>query len=121
MQPLVSTAICVPFDTQTQYRALVNDTTAFRAHLLDLHARHPELFPPDFASFHFHSIRTRFHLDLPVRRVRIPATRRVFLIRPSFLMPRSIGLTCDFAYPLRLRQWAVPFDFIAQGFGRDPM
>ena len=120
MEPSTHTAICVRFDSQDHYRELVNDTHAFRAHLLATHNEHPELFPYDFDTFHFHSMRTRVRLDLPIRRLRIPSTREVFAIRPSFLMPGAIGTTDDFAHPLNLKRWAVPNEVLAQIFERDP-
>ena len=120
MEPSTHTAICVRFDSQDHYRELVNDKLAFRAHLLAAHQAHPELFPSGFASFHFHSMRHRCRVDLPIRRVRLPQTRQVFAIRPSFLMPGAIGTTDEFAHPLNLKRWAVPNEVLSATFGRDP-
>ena len=120
MEPSTHTAICVRFDSQDHYRRIVNDTHAFRAHLLAIHRDHPELFPHDFDTFHFHSIRHRSRVDLSIRRVRLPASRQVLAIRPSFLMPGAIGTTDEFAHPLDLKRWAVPNEALARIFGRDP-
>ena len=120
MEPSTHTAICVRFDSQEHDRQIVNDTHAFRAHLLSVQHDHPELFPHDFETFHFHSMRHRCRVDLPIRRVHLPQTRQVFAIRPSLLMPGAIGTTDEFAHPLNLKRWAVPNDALSQTFGRDP-
>ena len=56
-----------------------------------------------------------------MRRIKLKATRRVFTVRPSFLLPYGIGRTEEVEKALFLRQWGVPFDALAYVFGRNAM
>ena len=114
--------ICVPFESEAHYAACVTNPERFRRHLCAVSARHPELFPEAFADgFVFHDLYRSSKLEVVLRRIKLTATRDVFLVRPAFLMPYLIGRTDDVERALYLRQWAVPFEALAYVFGRDAM
>lgn len=115
-------SICVPFESEAHYATCVADPDLFRAHLLAVFARHPELFPEDLAKgFACHDSYRSSKLEFVLRRIRLTSAGAVFLIRPSFLMPYLIGRTEEIERALYLRQWAVPFDALAYVFGRNAM
>jgi hypothetical protein len=115
-------SICVPFESEAHYVTCVADPQRFRRHLRGVFARHPEIFPAAFAEgFVFHDLYSSSKLNLVLRRIKVAATREVFLVRPSFLMPYLIGRTEEIERALYLRQWAVPFDALAYVFGRNAM
>lgn len=115
-------SICVPFESEAHYVTCVADPQRFRRHLRGVFARHPEIFPAAFAEgFVFHDLYSSSKLNLVLRRIKVAATREVFLVRPSFLMPYLIGRTDEIERALYLRQWAVPFDALAYVFGRNAM
>lgn len=106
---------------EAQYVALVDSPHAFRAHLNDSFAQHPELFPPDFSDgYELHSIRSSKKLDLRFRRIRINATRQVYLVRPCFVMPYCSARVSELENPLFLRLWGVSFDALSWCFERPP-
>lgn len=115
-------SICVPFESEAHYATCVADPDLFRAHLLAVVARHPELLPKDVATgFVFHDSYRSSKLELVLRRIKLTATGEVVLVRPSFVMPYLIGRTDEIERALYLRQWAVPFDALAHVFGRNAM
>jgi hypothetical protein len=115
-------SICVPFESEAHYASCVADPDLFRAHLLAVLARHPELLPKDVAAgFAFHDTYRSAKLELVLRRIKLTLTHEVFLVRPSFLMPYLIGRTEEIERALYLRQWGVPFDALAYVFGRNAM
>lgn len=117
-----SKTICMPFESEAQYAAYLEDKAAFRRHLEAVLADAPELFPPHMAEgFVFYGSYTSRKQQIALRRIQLSATGEVFQIRPSFLMPYGIGKTEDVEKALFLRQWDVPFDALAYVFGRDPM
>src|SRR5215207_1977631 len=77
--------ICLFFDSEAHYQACVADLTKYRAHLLQVHQRHPEIFPQAFSGgFSFHDrYRSRKQKDLVLRRIRLKQTGEVFTLRPS--------------------------------------
>jgi hypothetical protein len=54
-----------------------------------------------------------------LRRIKLKATQRVFILRPSFVMPYLIARTEEVEKALVWRQWGVPFTALAYVFGRD--
>ena len=119
MKPSQSTTICVPFESEDQYRCLVKDPVAFRAFLVTIYGLHPELFPRGFEDgFKFHDRRESQKLDIELRRIKIYSSGAVFLIRPSFIMPYCVARTEDIEHALYLRRWGVPYDALAHIFGR---
>ncbi len=58
---------------------------------------------------------------ISMRRIKLVKNGETYQVRPSFLMPYMIGRTDPVEKGLRLRQWAVPFEVIADLFSRDPM
>ena len=114
--------ICLPFPSEAQYRAYVDDPAQSRQSLTQMLRQYPELFPKDMdQDFTFHDSSTSVKQDLIVRRIKVKATGAVFALRPSFVMPSMIARTAEVEKALYLRQWGVPFDALAYVFGRDAM
>jgi hypothetical protein len=114
-------AICLPFDSEDHYRQIIDDLTKLRAFLLQTAQRSPELFPQDIQDgFTFHQRYTSTKLNLPLRRIKIKASGRVFLIRPSFVLPYMTSHVEPIEKALFLRRWGVSFEALAYVFGRDP-
>ena len=118
MEPSLSKTICLPFESEEQYRELVNTPAAYRVFLVTLYGVCPELFPQGFEDgFKFHDRRTSKKLDIDLRRIKIYSTGQAFLIRPSLIMPYCTAMTQDIEHALYLRRWGVPYDALAHVFG----
>lgn len=114
--------ICLPFASEAQYRAYVDDPAQYRQYLTQMLCQHPELFPKAMdQGYTFHDSYTSIKQDLIVRRIKLQTTGAVFTLRPSFVMPYMIARTAEVEKALYLRQWGVPFDALAYVFGRDAM
>jgi len=115
--------ICLPFESEADYQACLDDLTKYRRRLEDMRHRHPEIFPQAMAGgFSFHdSYRSRKQQGLRLRRIKLRQTGEVFTLRPSFVMPYLIARTEEVEKALYLRQWGVPFEALAYVFGRDAM
>jgi len=114
--------ICLPFTSEAQYRAYVDDPAQYRQYLTQMLHQYPELFPKGMdQDFTFHDSYVSIKQDLIVRRIKLKATGAVFALRPSFVMPYMIARTEEVEKALYLRQWGVPFDALAYVFGRDAM
>ena len=114
--------ICLPFPSEAQYRAYVDDTAQYRQSLTQMLRQYPELFPKDMdQGSTFHDASMLVKQDLIVRRITVQATGAVFALRPSFVMPSLIARTAEVEKALSLRQWGVPFDALASIFGRDAL
>jgi len=114
--------ICLPFPSEAQYRAYVDDTVQYRQYLTQMLCQHSALFPTAMdqgSTFHDYSMSLK--QDLAMRRIKVKATGAVFALRPSFVMPSMIARTAEVEKALYLRQWGVPFDALAYVFGRDAM
>jgi len=114
--------ICLPFASEAQYRAYVDDPAQYRQYLTQMRRQYPELFPTAMdQGFTFHDCYLSVKQDLSVRRIKVKATGAVFALRPSFVMPYMMARTEEVEKGLSLRQWGVPFDALAYAFGRDAM
>jgi hypothetical protein len=91
-----------------------------RQYLESLRQQRLELFPPGFEQgFVFKGTYHSKKQDIDLRRIKVSG--QTYQIRPSFLMPYLVARTGEVEKALYLRQWAVPFDALAQVFGRDAM
>lgn len=114
--------ICLPVESETQYRQIVPDPQAFRLFLGQTLNAHPELFPPQMLEgFHFHDFVHSLKQDLILRRIKLKANGDIYQIRPDFIMPYMVGKTHEMEKALYLCRFAVPFDAIAYVFGRNAM
>ena len=114
--------ICLPVESETQYRQIVLDHQAFRLFLGQALTAHPELFPPQMLEgFHFHDFVHSIKQDLTLRRIKLKANGGIYQIRPDFIMPYMVGKTHEMEKALYLCRFAVPFDAIAYVFGRNSM
>lgn len=112
--------ICVP-EMKEKYLSVIHDPALFRAWLLELFERLPELFPVGFeAGFEMKDLRTSRKLKIPLRRIRL-RNGECFTVRPSCVMPYLTALTEDVETGLFLRRFGVPFWAIARILGRNPM
>jgi hypothetical protein len=114
--------ICVPFETEAQYQECVADVAQYRAYLTTLLAQHPELFPQAMGQgYTFHDCYRSRKQGVGLRRIKLKASKAVFTLRPSFVLPYLSARTGEVEKALFLRQWGVPFAALAYVFGRDAM
>lgn len=114
--------ICVPFETEAQYQECVADVTKYRSYLTHLSIHHPELFPQAMGQgYTFHDHYHSRKQEVVLRRIKVKASKAVFTLRPSFVLPYCIARTDEVEKALFLRQWGVPFAALAYVFGRDAM
>lgn len=114
-------AICLWVQDEAQYLDFLEDTVAFRAHIDAVFERFPELFPSDFsAGYDFHDRRKSKRLGVTMRRIKLRESGKVYLLRPSFVMPYCTARVEDLEHPLYLRLWGVSFDALSHCFGRPP-
>ncbi|MFN0120435.1 MAG: hypothetical protein ACKV2V_08035 [Blastocatellia bacterium] len=112
--------ICLPFDSETQYDACVNDCGKYREFLTQRFHQYPELFPRGFdAGFHFHARYRLKKLNLFLRRIKVNSTGKVFTIRPSFIMPYGTGRTDEVWKPLLLHAEGASLETLVEVFGHD--
>jgi len=115
-------SICLPFESEAHYQTCAEDPQLFREWIEPLLTHYPELFPAAIASgFTFHDSYCSTKQQMRLRRIKIRATRAVFQIRPSFLLPYLVAKTEEVENALYLRHWGVPFEALAHVFGRNPM
>jgi hypothetical protein len=113
--------ICIPFESEEQYRRCIEETSACREHIESVAQRHLELFPPGFEKgFIFKGTYFSKKQDIVLRRIKLIANGDTFQLRPSFVMPYMVGRTEELDKALYLRQWGVPFDALAYVFGKNP-
>src|SRR5438128_11947757 len=87
---------CLPFASEAQYRAYVDDPAQYRQYLTQMLCQHPELFPKDMdQGYTFHDCYTSVKQDLTVRWIKLQATEAVFTLRPSFVMPYMMARTAE--------------------------
>jgi len=111
---------CVPFESEAHYPEGEADVAKYRAYLTTLHPQHPELFPQALGEGDTCPDRYQSRKQQGVlRRIKLKATQRVFILRPSFVMPYLIARTEEVEKALVWRQWGVPFTALAYVFGRD--
>ena len=80
--------ICLPFPSEAQYRAYVDDLAQYRQYLPQRLCQHPELFPTAMDhGYTLHDAYMSTKQDLVVRRIKVKATGAVFTLHPSFVMP----------------------------------
>lgn len=114
--------ICLPFASEAQYQACVDDVAQYRQYLAAQLTAHPELFPQAMrGGYCFHSAYELRKLGVVVRRIKLKATGVVFSLRPSFVLPYGVARTAEVEKALYLRQFGVPFTALAYVFGRDAM
>jgi hypothetical protein len=114
--------ICVPFASEAQYQACIEDVVQYRSYLTQLSHQHPELLPQALAQgYTFHDRYRSRKQGVVLRRIKLRATAEVFTLRPSFLLPYCIARTEEVEKALYLRQWGVPFAALAYVFGRNAM
>lgn len=115
-------SICLPCQSEAEYRQCVDDARQFRQFLQQMFARHPELFPAAFPQgFTLHDSYRSVKQAVRLRRIKLTATKEVFLVRPSLLLPYLSAKTSEVEKALYLRRWGVPFEALAYVFGRDAM
>lgn len=120
--PTGNKTICIPCD-EHQHQKLIDNKVAFKAYLEEVYASHPELFPRAMAEgyelYGFQSPSAK--LGLKLRRLRFKATKDVYTVRPSFVMPYMTGRVEDVEKAMFLRGFDVPYWGLTYVFGRDDM
>lgn len=114
--------ICLPFESEEQYQACLDDRKTYRQHLDQMLTQHPEAFPPEMGEgfWFFGSYRSKKQQQ-SLRRLQMKSSKNVYQVRPSFLLPYQVARTDDVEKAIYLRRWDVPFEALAYVFGRDPM
>lgn len=114
--------ICLPMDENTDYEALVKDTTAFRVYLDQHIQQQPELFPKGIEEgYCFHGFVQSGRLRLTTRRIRLKTNGEAYQIRPDTVMPYMVGTTEELEKGLYLRRYGVPYEGIAHVLGHSAM
>jgi hypothetical protein len=115
-------SICLPCESEAEYRQCVADAAQFRQFLENSWSHYPELFPAEFGhGFKLHDSYRSLKQDLHLRRIKLKASGAVFLVRPSTVLPYLSTQTSEIEKALYLRRWGVPFEALAYVFGRDAM
>lgn len=115
-------SICLPVNSEEQYRQLITNNPNFRAYLLQIYTTYPEIFPPGMdKGFCFHDWVVSSKQELSMRRIKLKANQQVYQLRPDFIMPYMVGKTDEIDKPMYLRQFGVPFDALTYVFGRNAM
>jgi hypothetical protein len=113
--------LCLP-SSKDDYPRIVDSPAEFRRWIDQTFRTAPELFPTDFQRGY--TLKDRRHssrLQLRIRRIRLKATKEVFSVRPSHVMPYMTAWTDEVEKPLFLRAFGVPFWALARVFGQHPM
>ena len=114
--------ICVPFETEAQYQECETDVAKYRGYLTQMSEQHPELFPQALSGgYVFHARYRSRKQGVVLRRIKLKASKEVFTLRPSFVLPYCSARTEEVEKALYLRQWGVPFEALAYVFGRNAM
>lgn len=114
--------ICVPFASEAHYQDCVEDVAKYRKYLTTMYQQHPELFPQALDNgYIFHDRYRSRKQQCVLRRIKLKATKEVFTLRPSFLLPYCIARTAEVEKALFLRHWGVPFNALTYVFGRNAM
>jgi hypothetical protein len=114
--------ICIAFASEAHYQDCMQDEQKFHKHLKHTYLQHPALFPQAMGKgYKLNGFSYSKKQNIRMRRIKLAENGAAYQIRPSFLMPYMIGRTDAVEKGLRLRQWAVPFEVIADLFSRDPM
>ena len=114
----MSKHICLSFESEAQYRSVVDDAMLYRDFLGQSYHQHPELFPTAWQhGFTFHDAYQSKKTSHLIRRVKLKATKEVYSIRPSFLMPYATARTDEVEKALYLLQFGVPFAALVYVFG----
>lgn len=115
-------SICLPVNSEEQYRQLIADNPNFRAYLLQIYTKYPEIFPTGMdEGFCFHDWVVSSKQQLPMRRIKLKENSEVYQLRPDFILPYMVGKTDEIDKPMYLRQFGVPFEALAYVFGRNAM
>lgn len=109
--------LCLPADKDT-YPEVVADLARFRSWLDTTFRTCPELFPK---GYRLQDGSTSLQAGVRLPRIRLKAIGESFTVRPSHLLPYSVGTTDDAQGPLFLRAFGVPFGALARVFGKNAM
>jgi hypothetical protein len=115
-----SNHICLPFESVERYSKYIADPGKYREFLDQQFKKYPELFPARFSEgYQFHSRYRQKKQDLVLRRIRLKAIKKVFTIRPSFVMPYGVARTDEIEKALHLRWDGVALETLVEVYGRD--
>jgi hypothetical protein len=107
--------------SQEQYDSILNNHEEFHQWIAENYALHPELFPAEMKNgYKLNGTRTDAKIGLVVRRIRF-GKNLCYSIWPSFAMPYGTALAKDVEHGLLLRKWNVPYEVLADIFGRNAM
>src|SRR2546426_1092599 len=112
----------LPCESEAEDRQVGEDGGRVRQFLEKLWTPHRELFPEEFgAGVQLPDSYRSVKQELRVRRLRLKAPGAVFLVRPASVLPYLNAQTAEIEKALDVRQWGVPFEALAYGFGREAM
>ncbi|EDN67079.1 conserved hypothetical protein [Beggiatoa sp. PS] len=111
--------ICVPCFL-VKHQSIVKDAEKCRSFLDQLIKESPELFPSQINQGYLMKD-LRYSNKLKVYQRRISVERTNYTIKPSCYMPYMTGYTFEVEKGLYFRQFNVPYEALAYGFGHDAM
>jgi hypothetical protein len=83
-------SICLPCESEADYLNCVTDPQKFRRFVEEMRELYPELFPLAMSDgFNLHDKYDSIKQGYYLRRIKLKATKEVYLIRPSSLLPYS--------------------------------
>lgn len=120
---VASKVICLPFRSEEHYEECMKDKGAFRQFITDMYTKYPEIFPHQMKEgFNFRGFTASSRkLDgFRMRRITL-SDKKVYQIRPSFMMPYLTGRTDEVEKALFLCRFGVPLWALVYVFGRNEM
>jgi hypothetical protein len=113
--------ICIPM-TCDVYDRIWNDAGEVRRFLAPLIEAHPDLFPAGIADGYQLSGRLPESKKMPGVRLRqLRVQKRVYTLRPSFVMSYMTGTVKELEHPLLLLCYGVPCWLVTEIFGHNDM
>ncbi|MCB1190097.1 MAG: hypothetical protein H7A23_14450 [Leptospiraceae bacterium] len=117
-------SICLPFFEKSNYESIFFDNEKLRTFMNNLYNLHPELFPSDFGKgfiFRGSTERSKKQDGFQTRRIELKASKDVYQIRPSFMMPYMVAYTNDIEKAVYLMRFDIPFYALTYVFGHNDM
>jgi len=109
--------------SEADYERFMTDKAFAKAHLDELYAQHPELFPAGFERGYvlYGFTDPSCKQQLRCRRLRLNVDETVWTVAPAFVMPYMSGSVAEVEKGLFLMRFHVPCWALAYVFGRDAM
>ena len=111
--------LCLPCESEKHYNSCMRDAKRFRQTRTARDNRHPALLPTRCgAGCSIEDTRVSERQPRASRRIERHATTEKCSVRPSCMLPYLTATTEEGDKGLLLRRWGVPYDALADVFGR---